>query len=576
MDLDFIAAFDYTVLEWVLMVLEKKGLSENVINRIRNTYANRITVPVVNNVAGKGVKNIRGTLAQGCPSSMNWFGYAIDPLLEYLAKRLQGIPIISLPVSGPQELGKPRPEPLTEKYKVFGLADDVKPSVSSMSEFAIVDRGATLFERSSGNQLHRDPVRGKCKVLLLGRWKGTVSQEDIGFPHLRITDSLAFVGVHLQATWVQTRKENNDELMSRFKATVGSWKAGKFMPLICRPFSMNSYALSKLWFRTHSVDLRAGDISTINSTCKGYLYQDMLEKPSELVLFRKVEDGGLGLHNAKYKALASLIATFLQTAANDRYQQSLFHNTLYRCYCLEDDSIDKPSMPPYYNETFFNTIRKVIKETPLNPIYMSIKQWYDYLLEEFFTMETVDEEGRQLHRKSRVEQLHPNNNWSRAFSFARLKGLSMEIRSFNFKLLHQILPFRERLSYILRGDNQPECVLCPERVPETSLHGLFSCSRNLQASEEILRLTRIYDQNISAEKILLFDINTVDSIYELPVMLVISTGLSLIWKNRQDKKATTLYQIRTELECLISLLRRSRTKLIREAGNMISNTLVNF
>ena len=70
LDLDFIAAFDYTVLEWVLMVLEKKGLSENVINRIRNTYANRITVPVVNNVAGKGVKNIRGTLAQGCPSSM--------------------------------------------------------------------------------------------------------------------------------------------------------------------------------------------------------------------------------------------------------------------------------------------------------------------------------------------------------------------------------------------------------------------------------------------------------------------------------------------------------------------------
>ena len=78
----------------------------------------------------------------------------------------------------------------------------------------------------------------------------------------------------------------------------------------------------------------------------------MLEKPSELVLFRKVEDRGLGLHNANYKALASLIATFLQTAADDRYQQSLFHDTLYRCYCLEDDSIDNPSMPPYYNETF--------------------------------------------------------------------------------------------------------------------------------------------------------------------------------------------------------------------------------
>ena len=90
-------------------------------------------------------------------------------------------------------------------------------------------------------------------------------------------------------------------------------------------------------------------------------------------------------------------------------------------------------------------------------------------------METVDEEGRQVPKKSMVEQLHPNNNWSRAFLFARLKGLSIEIRSFNFKLLLNLL----------RGENQPECVMCPETVPETPLHGLFFCSRNLQAAQEI-------------------------------------------------------------------------------------------
>ena len=173
-----------------------------------------------------------------------------------------------------------------------------------MSEFAVVERAALLFEKSSGNKLHRDPVRGKCKVLLLGRWRGTVEQEDIGFPHLRITDSLAFVGVHLQATWQKTRKQNNDELVERVKGTIGAWKSGKFMPLVCRPFSLNSYALSKVWFRTHSVDMRAGDITTLASLCKSYMYQDMLEKPSELVLYRKVEHGGLGLHNVKCKAMA--------------------------------------------------------------------------------------------------------------------------------------------------------------------------------------------------------------------------------------------------------------------------------
>ena len=106
LDLDYIAAFDYTVFSWVFLVLQKKGLAEEVISRIRNLYCNRITIPVINNITGQGINNIRATLAQGCPSSMNWFAIAIDPLLVYLEKRLEGIPIYSLPVYGPQEEGQ--------------------------------------------------------------------------------------------------------------------------------------------------------------------------------------------------------------------------------------------------------------------------------------------------------------------------------------------------------------------------------------------------------------------------------------------------------------------------------------
>ena len=90
---------------------------------------------------------------------MNWFGYEIDPLLIYLENHLEGIPIFSLPVSGPSEEHQAGPPPLVEKYKVYGLADDIKPGVSNMSEFAVVERAALHFEKSSGNKLHRDPIR---------------------------------------------------------------------------------------------------------------------------------------------------------------------------------------------------------------------------------------------------------------------------------------------------------------------------------------------------------------------------------------------------------------------------------
>ena len=301
----------------------------------------------------------------------------------------------------------------------------------------------------------------------------------------------------------------------------------------------------------------------------------MLEKPGELVLFRKVEDGGLGLHNIKCKALASLIATFLQSAANPRFQQSLYHHCLYRYYCLGDNSLPKPDMPPYYNQEFFNTIRKVVDETPLNPVHMSIKQWYDYLLEVYVTMEVVDDEGRQMARKSRVEELLPDNSWQRSYYFSRLRGLSMDVRSFNFKLLHQILPFKERLSYILRN-TQPNCQLCDQNCPETPMHGLFLCSKNNQAADTLLTLARPYDDSITGEKVLVFNINTSDQIYELPTMLMLATGLFYIWQNRLRKKSTSPYQIRSEMESLVSLLRRTRSRVSREAGNIISNTNENF
>ena len=95
---------------------------------------------------------------------MAWFSFAIDPLLLYLAKRLSGIPICRLPSSGPKTVVGIPPEPVEERYLVFGYADDVKPSVATMEEFRLVDHAASLFEKSSGCKLHRDPVSGICTV----------------------------------------------------------------------------------------------------------------------------------------------------------------------------------------------------------------------------------------------------------------------------------------------------------------------------------------------------------------------------------------------------------------------------
>ena len=130
----------------------------------------------------------------------------------------------------------------------------------------------------------------------------------------------------------------------------------------------------------------------------------MFEKPEELLLYRPVEEGGLGLHHIKSKALAGLISTFLQTAANPCYQQSLYHSLLYRRHCLLDDSAPDIAAPPYYSGNFFSIIREVKENTPLNPVHMTVREWYHYLLEKEVTMETVDDEGRMVAKLCKVEE----------------------------------------------------------------------------------------------------------------------------------------------------------------------------
>ena len=70
LDLDFLAGFDWLDMAWVYLVLEVMGVAVNVIERIRNLYADSISVVMVNNVQGRAFPNLRGSLRQGDIPSM--------------------------------------------------------------------------------------------------------------------------------------------------------------------------------------------------------------------------------------------------------------------------------------------------------------------------------------------------------------------------------------------------------------------------------------------------------------------------------------------------------------------------
>ena len=388
---------------------------------------------------------------------------------------------------------------------------------------------------------------------------------------MSISDHLEMLGTVLKATWSKTKKANGDICQSRVENTIRQWKSGKHMHYNLRSWSINQYCLSKVWFRAHSVDFRVMDVNKITSLVKSWLYQDQLLKPEELVMHRHPSLGGLGVHHVQLKAQAALIRTFLETAANSTFRTSLFHSILYRYHVLAETSLPNPGFPPFYSQDFFAKIRKVHLETPLNVSKMSEKEWYRVLLEQYYTMET-NQDGHQVNIMCRAERASPATDWEHSWRLARLPGLGPENTSFVFRMMHDLLPTQERVARTNPRAN-PACQVpgCTE-VVENRAHALVLCEGNMGVGKRVMRCLESVVPSIEVEAVLRLELGVEEDL-ELPVIWMISTVFSAIWKLRTDKSRVQLYKIRAQLEAKVNLLRETR---FTNSATILDEFVVNF
>ena len=339
------------------------------------------------------------------------------------------------------------------------------------------------------------------------------------------------------------------------------------MPLTMRPWSVNSFVLSKVWFRCSSVDLRVADITAILSSVRSWLYADMFEKPSEMVMCRPISYGGLGVLAVKHRAQAALIRTFMETAAHPQFRHSLLHSHLFQYHVLGDTSLPDPGFLPYYPEQFFKIINQVHEDTPLNVTTMTVSQWTRFLTEDCLTMEQVPNQETLQYTPSRSELLSPHNDWAVSWKMCRRQGLSSEMTSFNFKLLHQLLPVKARLHQITPA-TQPNCTLCTDACPETLQHALLTCQYNDGAGQALLTILQGAIPGLSPDDLLHLQFHSLQESQELATIFLTTALLLEIWSRRSQKKRITIFEIRSTLEARCSLLRETRynsiTGILRE------------
>ena len=448
--------------------------------------------------------------------------------------------------------------------------DDVKPAITSLAEFELVDKGSAIFEAASGCILHRDPSKGKVKFLPLGGWKPSgkhpgLQKEDIPVPYIVLSNHLDMVGVKLCANYRETRSTNCNELQDKVKNVIGPWKSGKFMHLSQRSASINTYCLSKVFFKCSSIDLRTVDTTNITASIKSWLFQDQLVKPEDFLLYRARSEGGLGLIHPKVKAQALFIKCFLETATTGNFLQNKYHEAIFKWYVLQERNFIHSSLPPYMSEEILHHIGQALNEGLLIET-MTVKAWYKHLLEVNITHS--GEPGSRELVPCRVERLNPSMDWKKSWMAASLPGLTSNKSSFLWKMLHDILPTRERMHRMsLPGVPSAVCTLCLDNEEDNSEHALLTCSYIKVGADNLLLALRQEIPDMTLERIKFLDFRS-DDLY--PVTFLTATVLEQLWLSRTEKKRCTWPSIRAQVESEILLLRKGR---LAQAGDRAQHML---
>ena len=179
--------------------------------------------------------------------------------------------------------------------------------------------------------------------------------------------------------------------------------------------------------------------------------------------------------------------------------------------------------------------------------------------------------GDMVYIKSKIEMTSPSTDWELSWSRVIVKGLSGEVASFLWKLVHNILPTEERVGRIYQRPTI--CKFCSVPAVGSIQHCLFECIKTESVAKKVVNVVKSYVPDITPAKLLLLDYENQENL-EQPLLWFIANSLLLMWNVRQDGNTVDLTLIRSYLESKISLLRETRHVNLATLGSIIVSILI--
>ena len=479
--LDMKSGFDFLQMDFVYFCFKKYGFTDEAINIFKNIYSNALATLVLNGKASKLLEDLRECLRQGGCGSMGIFCTGVNPLIQLLEHKLEGITIYEAPVLGPiLENEKPIPS-IKKNEKVVGYVDDVAPFITKIEEFVILDESLKTFEKASGCKFHRDPSSQKCKVMPVGPWKRWLTQENIPLPFLRVTDHLEILGAKFFESWSKTKNYIGENLVEIVKNKANKWKGGRFYELLQKPHIVNTWMFSNLWYNASVIDLKCGDMDKIQQLGNNYVFKGSgtPRRPQKEVNYMDKEEGGLQITHIRAKCNALLVKYLLLEAETNCYI-----NAVIKRYVMKEEVIPKPVEPPYMTKSMIANIRLVLQETTS----LETKNIYKILLRKELN---IDADFRL-----KIESNNDDFEISNAMRLINSKTISLQVRTFLWKHMQRIYMY-EWEDKMNKG--RTTCRSCEEN--DIDGKHLFQCQKLCGVGQKMWEVLKVFDPGITIKEV---------------------------------------------------------------------------
>ena len=129
----------------------------------------------------------------------------------------------------------------------------------------------------------------------------------------------------------------------------------------------------------------------------------------------------------------------------------------------------------------------------------------------------------------KAELASPTTEWDLTWHLVRQKGLGPEHTSFLWKLVHLLLPIKERI-HRLSPTTSPLCSLCSDNMVENLLHTFESCPYNSGAGPALVAVLRDHMPTINMENIMRLELSDIEVDMEYPIVWFTAAFLLAIWE----------------------------------------------